>query len=83
MTDDPHPIHSTCNRLRPALLQLSRNGKNAEEKMTKSIRSYPKNERDNIINKRLANHSGGLGYWAAVDAIEAIKKAKIKESKEK
>ena len=51
--------------------------------MTKSIRSYPKYERDNIVNKRLANHTGGLGYWAAVDAIEAIKKAKIKESKEK
>jgi len=51
--------------------------------MTKSIRSYPKHERDNIVNKRLANHSGGLGYWAAVDAIEAIKKAKIKESKER
>lgn len=36
--------------------------------MTKSIRSYPQSERRGVTSRRLERKSGGLGYWAAVDA---------------
>jgi hypothetical protein len=36
--------------------------------MSKSIRSYPQTERRVVISRRIDRKSGGLGYWAAVDA---------------
>lgn len=36
--------------------------------MSKSIRSYPQAERRSVISRRIDHKSGGLGYWAAVDA---------------
>ena len=36
--------------------------------MSKSIRSYPQAEKRVVISRRLDRKSGGLGYWAAVDA---------------
>lgn len=36
--------------------------------MSKSIRSYPQSERRAIVSRRIDRKSGGLGYWAAVDA---------------
>jgi len=38
--DDPRPVHPTYDRLRPALLQLSRNGENAEEEMNELELNY-------------------------------------------
>jgi hypothetical protein len=36
--------------------------------MSKAIRSYPQPERRGVISRRLERKSGGLGYWAALDA---------------
>lgn len=40
--------------------------------MSKAIRSYPKEERKSVINRRLAQPEDkqGLGYWAARDATK-------------
>lgn len=49
--------------------------------MTKSIRSYPKNERDEVVRRRLAHPTDGLGHWAAVDYGPAKKRKEEQESK--
>jgi hypothetical protein len=36
--------------------------------MSKAIRSYPQSERRSVVSRRLEHKTGGLGYWAAVDA---------------
>lgn len=36
--------------------------------MAKSLRSMSSEERSRAIERRLKNKTGGLGYWAAVDA---------------
>lgn len=36
--------------------------------MAKAIRSYPKQDQKNVINRRLQNATGGLGYLSAVEA---------------
>lgn len=36
--------------------------------MAKAIRSYPQSERKSVIARRMERKTGGLGYWAAVDA---------------
>lgn len=36
--------------------------------MSKSISSYPQSEKRVVVSRRLERKSGGLGYWAAVDA---------------
>jgi hypothetical protein len=36
--------------------------------VSKSIRSYPESERQRVIVRRLKGNTGGLGYWAAIDA---------------
>ena len=48
-----------------------------DNKMSKAIRSYPKDQQERVIDRRIASNTKGLGYWAAVDA----KKAKEKKSK--
>lgn len=36
--------------------------------MSKSIKSFPAEERRAVINRRLAQNTKGLGYWGAKDA---------------
>jgi hypothetical protein len=36
--------------------------------MTKALSSYPEGERGKVIERRLAEEKGGLGYLAARDA---------------
>jgi hypothetical protein len=36
--------------------------------MSKAIRSYPQSEKRVVVSRRSERKSGGLGYWAAVDA---------------
>jgi len=40
--------------------------------MTKSLRSIPSGQRQAAIDRRIKSKSGGLGYWAAVDALKKI-----------
>lgn len=40
--------------------------------MTKSISSYPEAQQRTVVERRLKNHSGGSGYWAAVQAAEKL-----------
>ncbi|XCH79029.1 MAG: hypothetical protein WHF31_16165 [Candidatus Dehalobacter alkaniphilus] len=42
--------------------------------MSRAIRSYPKEERKSVINRRLAQpeEKQGLGYWAARDATKGV-----------
>lgn len=47
--------------------------------MAKSIRSYPASERRAVIARRIDRKSGGLGYWAAIDAQKHQGGAKKKE----
>lgn len=35
--------------------------------MTKSLRSYPNEEKEFVAKRRLQNGTSGLGFWAAVD----------------
>jgi hypothetical protein len=39
--------------------------------MAKGIRNYPKNQRAEVVARRLATNSKGLGYLAALDAQKA------------
>jgi len=51
--------------------------------MSKAIRSYPQSERRNVITRRLERKSGGLGYWAALDAQKLqgqVKKVEVVEN---
>ena len=56
--------------------------------MSKSIRSYPRHERNKVIHRRLGGSVKGLGYWAAHDALarqrrgEVLNKAKENGSDE-
>lgn len=36
--------------------------------MTKALRNMTKQEQEKAIARRLQSKTGGLGYWAAVDA---------------
>lgn len=36
--------------------------------MTKALRNMSETERKNAIERRIANKTMGLGYWAAMDA---------------
>lgn len=50
--------------------------------MTKAIRSYPKEERMMVINRRIKNDEGGIGTWSAKEALVKIgvpKKTKVEE----
>jgi len=47
--------------------------------MTKAIRSYPKKERQSVVNRRLLSKTKGLGYWAARGYAEYIAKESKKE----
>ena len=50
--------------------------------MSKSIASYPESERSAVVERRLRNETGGIGYWSAKD-YKAAKAAKEKAAKEK
>lgn len=43
--------------------------------MSKGLRNMTKKEQSEAVQRRLANGSKGLGYWAAVDAKKKIEKA--------
>ena len=43
--------------------------------MSKPIKSYPREQRASVIERRLREKKGGLGYWSAVDA----KKRQLRE----
>ena len=46
--------------------------------MTKSLRSFPKNERARVARTRAkASAQTGLGYWAAIDYLAKEKASKI------
>jgi len=50
--------------------------------MSKSIRSYPQSERRSVVTRRIDHKTGGLGYWAAVDAQKhqgQVKKVEVVE----
>lgn len=54
--------------------------------MSKSIRSYPEEERRMVVKRRLESNTGGIGYWAARDAeyritVEEAKKRIAKANK--
>lgn len=40
--------------------------------MSKSIASYPPEQRRAVITRRLAQNARGAGYWAARDAAEKL-----------
>jgi len=40
--------------------------------MSKSLASYPPEQRRAVITRRLAQNSRGAGYWAARDAAEKL-----------
>jgi hypothetical protein len=51
--------------------------------MSKAISSYPQSERRAVVSRRLDRKSGGLGYWAAMDAQKhqgQVKKVEVAES---
>jgi len=51
--------------------------------MSKAISSYPQSERRAVVSRRLDRKSGGLGYWAAVDAQKhqgQVKKVEVVEA---
>ncbi len=41
--------------------------------MSKSIASYPHSERAEVVARRIAGNSGGLGYWSAMGYAKAVK----------
>jgi hypothetical protein len=49
--------------------------------MSKSIASYPKNERRNVILRRIKNNGGGLGTLSALRAAEICAGRNIKKDK--
>ena len=49
--------------------------------MTKSLRSFPKNERRRVARRRAkASAQTGLGYWAAMDYIAKEKAGKVSDA---
>ena len=50
--------------------------------MSKAIRSYPKHEQEQVVARRLANKTMGLGYWAAVGYADWKKKESAHKAKE-
>lgn len=44
--------------------------------MSRSLRSYPQEFRESVIERRLKENTKGLGYWAAVDAQNKRKRKK-------
>lgn len=51
--------------------------------MSASIISYPPGMRNEVIARRLASKTKGLGYWAAVDAKYRPKDGEKKEEEKK
>lgn len=49
--------------------------------MAKALRSFPKEQRGPIANKRFASQTKGLGYWGAHDFL--YPEIKIKKPKKK
>jgi hypothetical protein len=41
--------------------------------MSKPIKSYPREQRASVIERRLKEKKGGIGYWAAVDAQKILR----------
>ncbi len=41
--------------------------------MSKPIASYPHSERAEVVARRIAQNSGGLGYWSAMGYAKAVK----------
>ena len=41
--------------------------------MSKPIKSYPRDQRAAVIERRLKEKKGGLGYWSAVDAKKQLR----------
>jgi hypothetical protein len=52
-----------------------------EDGMSKSIRSFPEHERFSVAHRRINSGERGLGYWAAVDYFEAVKRQEEKAKK--
>ena len=48
--------------------------------MTKSLRSYPKNERLEVALRRIKEKKGGLGFFAAVDYFKAVDKKLLEDN---
>lgn len=51
--------------------------------MSKSIRSYPKQERQSVVRRRIKGNTNGLGFWAAMDYLYLLEKGKLKDAKDK
>jgi hypothetical protein len=51
--------------------------------MTKSISSFPKNQRLEVALHRIQEKKGGLGFFAAVDYFKAVDKKVLEESRAK
>jgi hypothetical protein len=47
--------------------------------MAKGIRNYPKNQRKEVIARRVESNTGGLGYLAAVDAQRYVTREELIE----
>jgi len=52
------------------------------KKMSKGLRNMTEKERKEAIKRRINSRTGGIGYWAAVDAIKEKEKEKEKENNE-
>ena len=48
-------------------------------KMTKSLSSFPKNQRLEVALHRIQEKKGGLGFFAAVDYFKAVDKKVLEE----
>jgi hypothetical protein len=51
--------------------------------MSKPISSYPKAKQGKVVSSRLNSKTGGLGYLAALDAGDAIYRAKMEALRKK
>lgn len=51
--------------------------------MSKPIRSFPKSVQADVIDRRIAGNTGGLGYLSAVEALEHIKRQAEQEAVKK
>jgi len=49
--------------------------------MTKSINSYPEIERKNVVARRLASKTGGLGFLAAQDYAAGVARRNAERAK--
>jgi len=49
--------------------------------MTKAIGSYPEVERKNVVARRIAGKTGGLGFLAALDYENGVARRKAERAK--